>query len=179
MSVLVMSKAEVGGVMGRFTTDTELVAAVRAASAQGHDRLEAFAPFPVPGLAEALGFQPRPIPVYALGAGVLAAAGVLFLQWFSSVIDYPVVVGGKPLASWPAFLPVTFEVGILVAALTAVVMMLAGNRLPRPHHPVFDYPAFGRASDDGFFLMIHTPDPDSARRCLQGLGAEDIEEVGT
>lgn len=167
------------GLLGRFDSAADLLEAVRAAREAGFTELDAYAPFPVPGLDEALGFRSRRIPVIALVAGLVAAACAFALQWWSAVLDYPFVVGGKPLNSWPAFLLVTFEAGVLMAVLAALVAMLVGNRLPRPHHPLFDLREFDRASDDGFFLMVREADPDEARAWLEKLGARGIEEVAS
>lgn len=165
------------GIIARFDTAGELITAVRAARIAGYRRFDAFAPFPVPGLKQAIGFDDRRITVLALIAGVVAAALGYFLQWYSGVIDYPFVVGGKPLHSWPAFLLVTFEVGILAAVLTAVVTMLAANGLPRPYHPAFNWPAFDRASADGFFLLIEDGDPADIKNFMREQQAAEIGEL--
>lgn len=164
-------------VIARFETTEALVAAARAARAAGHGDVEAYAPFAVPGLAEALGFRERWIPVVALCAGVLVAAGVLFMQWYAAVVSYPFVVGGKPLASWPAFMLITFETSILAAVLAGIATMLIGNRLPQPYHPAFDWPVFDRASGDGFFLLITADDAVELHAFFGDLQAVEIMEL--
>ena len=154
-----------------------LLVAARKARQDGYRDLDAFAPLPVPGLAEALGLGSSRIPMLALIAGLMAAGAAFGLQWWSAVVDYPFVVGGKPPNSWPAFLLVTFEVGVLASVLTTVVGLLAGNRLPQPYHPLFDQPEFGRASGDGFFLLLGTRSSEQGRDYLKTLGAVTVTEV--
>lgn len=178
-----MTRTDLYGVIARFASPDQLLAATQAARQAGYRELDAFASFPVPGLAAALGFHERSIMPLALLTGLLAAAAVFALQWYSAVIDYPIVVGGKPLNSWPAFLPVSFELGILVAVLTTVITMLAGNGLPRPYHAVFNDSEFGRASSDGFFLLIGCSDDANATAIpavyawLRAQGAASIREL--
>lgn len=165
------------GVVGRFETADDLIAAVQSARAAGFEQFEAYAPFPVPGLARAIGFRERLIPRLALLAGVIAAALGYFMQWYAGVIDYPFVVGGKPLHSWPAFLLITFELGILAAVVVTVLAMLAANRLPQPYHPIFDWPVFERASSDGFFLMIEHDDTTTITRFMQEHKAVELKAL--
>jgi hypothetical protein len=172
-----MTESAPYGLLGRFESPEALIAAVRAARAAGYRDLDAYAPFPLPGLAEALGFRDRWIGRGALLSGVLAAAGALFMQWYSAVIDYPYVVGGKPLASWPAFLPITFEVGILGVVLWALITLLVRNGLPKLYHPVFNDPEFDRASGDGFFLLLRPDKIPDAKVFLQEHGALAVREV--
>ncbi|MDN5850229.1 MAG: DUF3341 domain-containing protein [Nitrococcus sp.] len=160
--------------IARFESVAALTDAIEAARAAGYQRLEAYAPFPVPEVDAALGFRERMIPVTALIAGVLVAGGAYFMQWYSAVISYPYVVAGKPLHSWPAFLVIPFELGILAAVITAVVVMLAGNRLPQPYHPAFDWPEFERASSDGFFLLIEYDDDSTVISSLQRQHVTEI-----
>lgn len=177
-----MTKSCAYGVIARYNTAEELVLAAETARSAGYRHLDAFAPFPVPGLTDALGFRDRFIMPLALIAGVLGAAGAFALQWYSAVIDYPYVVGGKPLASWPAFLPITFEIGILAAVLTAFIAMLLGNRLPQLYHPVFNDIEFERASNDGFFLLVPCRQKAEVTRAsihelLQSTGACHVREL--
>lgn len=164
-------------IIARFDTPEQLLAAVQAARRAGYRQLEAYAPFVIPGLAEALSFRDRRIPVLALAAGLLNALVFYLMQWASLVLDYPFVVGGKPLNSWPAFLVVTFEMGILGAVLMAFAMMLIGNRLPKPYHPVFNWTSFERASSDGFFLQIEDADSAAVRAFFRGQQAAEIKEL--
>lgn len=157
----------VASVIARFESAAALTSAIKAARAAGYSRIDAYAPFPAPEVISALGVRERLVPVAALIAGVLVAAGAYFMQWYSAVISYPYVVAGKPLHSWPAFLVIPFELGILAAVITAVAVMLIGNRLPKPHHPVFDWPEFDRASSDGFFLLVEYDDDSTVISSLQ------------
>src|SRR2546423_4280409 len=121
--------------------------------------MDAFSPFPVEGLAEALGHEYTAVPLITLLGGMAGGLGAYFMQWYSMGRLYPLNVGGRPLNSWPNFIPITFELTVLIAAFSALVTMLALNRLPQPHHPVFNAPEFRRASIDRFFLLIEAADP--------------------
>ena len=169
------------GLMAEFEQPEELLAAVRQAYAAGYRRMDAYSPFPVEDLAEALGFRKTRLPLLVLIGGLIGCVGGFFMQYFAAVIDYPVNVGGRPLNSWPSFIPVTFETTILFAALFAVLGMLALNGLPMPYHPVFNVARFERASRDRFFLCIETMDPlfdhEVTRQFLTTLGAQDISDV--
>ncbi|GAB2783471.1 hypothetical protein GCM10027040_06870 [Halomonas shantousis] len=173
--------AEEYGVMARFETAEALVTAVRGMRKAGYRQLEPCVPYPVEGLAEALAFKPRWVPIVSLASAILGAAGVYFMQWYASVLSYPFVVGGKPLHSWPAFLIPSFVIGLLSAVLGSVIAMLWGNRLPRPYHPAFNVAEFDRASDDGFFLIVAGDDArfdaDRTPAQLRDLHAADIMEV--
>lgn len=165
------------GTLARFESADALLAAARRMQADGHRDLDAFTPYPVHGLADALHCDARRVPVASFAAAVIAALLAYFMQWYSAVIDYPFVIGGKPLHSWPAFLLVTFACLILAAVLGAVFAMLVGNRLPMLYHPVFNAPAFARASEDGFFLLVMEDESDELSRKLNDLGAIEIIEV--
>ena len=163
--------------MARFESAEALLEAVRAARRAGYRRLDAYAPFPVPGLGEALASRQWHLPRLALAAGVASALLFYGMQWYSAVLDYPFVVGGKPLNSWPAFLLVSFEMGILGAVLAAFLMMLVANGLPRPYHRVFNWASFARASGDGFFLLIEEADRTSVIAFFQAQHAAEITEL--
>lgn len=173
-----MSESSVFGIIVRMRSAEALVEATRTARRAGFRDLDAFAPFPVPGLVEALGYRERLIMPLALALGLVAAAGAFFMQWYAS-FDYPYVVGGKPLNSWPAFLPITFEVGVLTSVLTALVGMLLRNGLPRPYHPVFNDPEFDSASSDGFFLLCPGAELADVRDCLKDHDTHEIRELAS
>ncbi len=176
-----MSEQGTYGMMGRYASADELIEAVRVARSQGYRRLDAYTPFPVHGLSDALGAEDARLPWLVFLCGLAGAALGYGLQYFVSVIDYPLNVGGRPLHSWPSFIPVTFETTVLLAAFGAVFGMFAMNGLPRPHHPVFAVPGFDRASSDAFFLCIEASDPryepDEVRNMLRSSGAVEVSEV--
>lgn len=147
------------GLLAEFATGDALLAAARAARAHGYARLEAYTPFPLPGLDELVGLRRNHIPLLTLLGGIAGGAGTYFLQWYSAVVDYPINVGGRPLHSWPSFLPATFEITILGAALAAAIGMLALNGLPRLHHPLFELEQFELATRNRFFLCLPARDP--------------------
>jgi hypothetical protein len=169
------------GLVGEFVTPEQLIQAVEKVREAGYRRLDAYAPFPVEGLSEAMGFKRNLVPLITLLGGLAGGLGGFGFQYWVNVIAYPLNIGGRPLNSWPAFIPVTFELTILGASLSAVLGMLALNRLPQPHHPVFNAPRFSHASTDRFFICIEAGDPkfhlaDTAR-LLQGLHAHHVTEV--
>ncbi|WP_148863668.1 DUF3341 domain-containing protein [Marinobacter fonticola] len=171
-----MSDAPVFGILVRLPSAEALLAASKAARKAGFRDLDAFSPFPVPDLAETLGYRERLIPVLSLVLGLIAAAGAFFMQWYAA-FDYPYVVGGKPLNSWPAFLPITFEVGVLASVLTALLTMLIRNGLPQPYHPVFNDPDFDAASSDGFFLVLPGAALAEVQACLEDHDTGVIREL--
>jgi len=176
-----MKETALYGLMAEFDHPDELLAAVRRSHAEGYRHMDAFSPLPLPELAEALGHRPRPLPLVVLTGGVLGGLAGFLLQYWSAVIDLPLNVGGRPLNSWPAFIPVTFECAVLGAALGAVFGMLALNGLPRPHHPVFNAPRFSLASRSRFFLCIEAGDPrfdhERVARFLASLNPCEVMEV--
>ena len=170
------------GVLGEFADEHALLAAAKKVYRAGYRRADAFSPVPVDGLAEALGRRRSWVPPIVLVGGLGGATLGYLTQWFSATIDYPFNIGGRPFHSWPMFIPITFEMGILGAALSGVAAMFALNRLPRLHHPLFAVPGFERASVDRYFLCIEASDPkfgDAARtqRFLLGAGASYVVEV--
>ncbi len=174
-------KLPIHGVMGEFEDAREILEAAESAYAAGYRKMDAYSPFPVHGLDEAIGFQRSRLPLIVLIGGLIGGLGGFAMQYFASVIDYPLNIGGKPLNSWPAFIPVTFECAILAAALAAILGMLGLNGLPEPYHPVFHVPRFELASRSHFFLCIEARDPkfdlDEARRFLQSVGAREVTDV--
>src|SRR5580658_5547361 len=151
------------GVVAEFDAAETLVAAARKTVDGGYRNLEAYSPFPIEGLDEALGFHRSRVPLITLIGGIVGGIGGFFMQWFAAVIHYPTNIGGRPLNSWPAFIPVTFELTILCAAIATVLGMLGLNGLPMPYHPLFNVPSFERASRDRFFLCIESTDPKFER----------------
>jgi Protein of unknown function (DUF3341) len=169
------------GLMAEFESPTELVAAANAARLDGYTRMDAYSPIPIEELHEALGFHHTKLPLIVLIGGLLGGLGGYGLQYWTSVFTYPLNVGGRPLHSWPQFIPVTFETTILGAALAAVLGMLALNGLPMPYHPVFNAPRFALASRNRFFLCIESRDPrfdrDGTQRFLENLDPRGVSEV--
>jgi hypothetical protein len=167
--------------MGEFETPEQLIHAVKHVRAEGYRRLDAYVPFPVEGLSEALGLRHSHVPTLTLIGGLIGGVGGFFFQDWAAAIAYPMNIGGRPLNSWPAFIPVTFELTVLGAALSAVFGMLALNRLPEPHHPVFNVRRFSHASADRFFLCIEARDRkfrlEETARLLQSLKARHVDEV--
>jgi hypothetical protein len=179
-----MSKARregLYGVIAEFAEAQTLLTAAEAAREQGYTNLDAFSPFPIHGLAEAIGFRKSHLSAIVLTGGLVGGLGGFLMCWYANVISYPLNIGGKPLNSWPAFIPITFECAILLAAFAAVLGMLGLNGLPMPYHPVFNVRRFDQASRDKFFLTIQATDPkfdlESARRYLESLGPREVTDV--
>jgi hypothetical protein len=174
--------AAIHGLMAEFLTADEILEAARRAWQAGYREMDAYTPYSVEGLAPALGLKRTRIPSIVFCAGVVGAAAGFFMQYYTMSVDYTFNVGGRPYNSWPVFIPITFEVLVLVASLAAVLGMLFLNGLPRPHHPVFNVPGFERASQDRFFLCIEAADPkfdrDETAQFLLGLSPHgDVVEV--
>jgi len=169
------------GVIAEFNDPQSLLDAANAVREKGYTETDAFSPFPIHGLAEAVGFHKSRLSAIVLTMGILGGLGGFFMCWYANVISYPLNIGGKPLNSWPAWIPITFEMAILLAAFGAVFGMLALNGLPMPYHPVFNVRRFDSASRDKFFLVIQARDPifrlDEARRFLQSLGPREVTDV--
>ena len=169
------------GIMAEFDDPNEVVAAARKAYAEGYRRMNAYTPYPIEELAEAIGFHRNMLPLIVLIGAIVGGVGGYTLLYWTSVVDYPINVGGRPLHSWPSFIPITFECTILVAGLAAVFGMLALNKLPQPYHPVFNTPRFELASRTHFFLCIESNDPKfdraATRRFLETLGPSEVSDV--
>jgi hypothetical protein len=168
------------GLLAEFSTPEELMRAVEDAYGAGFRKMDAYAPFPVEGLPEALGKKNR-LPMLVLIGGIIGGVGAYFMEWYANAISYPINIGGRPIHSWPAFIPITFELTVLCAGLTAFFGSFALNGLPRPHHPLFSIPEFDRASQDRFFLCIEARDRKfhhkETRAFLQRLNPLSITEV--
>lgn len=169
------------GLMAEFETPTALVAAAERARLAGYRNMDAYSPIPIEELNEALGLRRTRLPMLVLFGGIIGGLAGYSLEYWSQTIAYPLNIGGRPLHSWPHFIPVTFETTVLGAALSAFVGMWALNKLPMPYHPVFNVPAFVRASRDRFFLCIETTDPRFDRhdtaRFLESLHPVGVTEV--
>jgi hypothetical protein len=170
------------GVIAEFDTPTALVRACEAVRAAGYTRWDAHCPFPVHGLEAAMGLKRSPVPIAVLVLGLGGAAAGMALQYWVSVDAYPLVVSGKPYFSWPAFVPIMFECGVLGGAAGAFLGFLGLSKLPQLHHPLFESARFERATDDKFFVSIEAADPrfdqGETMRLLQGRGATAVELVG-
>lgn len=168
-----MVKESVYGLLAEFEQPEAVLAAAQKAYAAGYRQMNAYTPFPVEGLSAALGQQPTRLPWVVLAGGLIGGCSGYFMLYYASVISYPLNVGGRPLHSWPSFIPITFELTVLGAAFAAFFGMLALNGLPHPNHPLFAVPAFSLASRNRFFLCIQVRDPlfqlDQTRRFLEGL----------
>jgi hypothetical protein len=147
------------GLMAEFDSAQSLIDAADKVRLAGYTKADAFSPFPIHGLAEALGFRERHVAPIVLGAGIMGALAGYGLEYWTQVIDFPMNIGGRPFHAWVSFIPPAFETTILFAAFSAVIGMLVLNGLPQPYHPVFNVPRFERASQDGFFLAIEASDP--------------------
>lgn len=174
-------RSQLFGVMGEFSTPEDLLAATKRAREAGYKHVEAYTPFPIEGLSEAVGFKWTAVPLLTLIGGLGGGMTGFGLQYWVAAITYPMNIGGRPLNSWPAFIPVTFELTVLGASIFAVVSMLALNKLPQPYHPVFNVERFSQASTDKFFLCIEARDPKfdlvETSKFLQALHAQHVNEV--
>jgi hypothetical protein len=169
------------GLMAEFAEHDQLLHAARKTYAEGYRDVDAFSPFPIDGLPEAIGHEHSNIPFVTLIGGMIGGLGGYFMQWIAMARLYPLNVGGRPYNSWPNYIPITFELTVLIASLTAFLAVFVFNKLPQLHHPVFNVPEFHRASIDRFFLLIEAEDPefkmDRTRAFLNSLGARKISEV--
>ena len=169
------------GLVAEFLEPEEVVAAAEKVYDAGYRKIDAYSPFPVHGLSDAIGFKDILLPWLIFIGGCTGALTGISLEYYTSVIDYPMNVGGRPLFSWPSFIPVIFELTILFSALTAVFGMIILNGLPRPYHSIFNTPDFERASQDRFFLCIEAADPRfdlrETEKFLMGLNAHRVSAV--
>jgi hypothetical protein len=174
-------RAATYGLMAEFDNPSDAVTAAREVYEQGYRRIDAFSPYPVEELSEAIGVHRTPMSLIVLIGGLLGGTLGYLMQYYILVWDYPLNVGGKPLHSWPAFIPITFECTVLGAALFAVFGMLALNGLPEPYHPVFNAPNFALASRDRFFVLVESTDPkfdrDRTAEFLRSLGPREVTDV--
>ena len=168
------------GLLAEFDQADAVLAAARQAYAAGYRQMNAYTPFPLEGLSESLGQKPTRLPWLVLLGGALGGSAAYYMLYYASVISYPINVGGRPLHSWPSFIPITFEMTVLAASFAAFFGMLALNGLPHPNHPLFGVPAFSLATRDRFFLCIQVGDPlfqlEQTRHFLEGVALR-VHEV--
>jgi hypothetical protein len=176
-----MSRPEIYGLMAEFHAPEEIVKAAEAVHAAGYRRVDAYTPYPMEEVLDALHLHKTHVPKLALAGGLLGMAGGWALQYWSSVIEYPMNIGGRPFYSWPAFIVPTFETTVLLAAFATVFGMLLLNGFPQPYHPVFNVKSFATASRDRFFLCVEAKDErfdlEKTRELLRKLGAHEVSEV--
>jgi hypothetical protein len=169
------------GVMAEFATPSALVSALKRVRAAGYTKLDAYTPFPIEEVIEALEPPRSKVPAIVLAGGIVGGLAGWGLQYWINVIDYPLNIGGRPFNSWVAFIPPTFETTVLFAGISAIAGMLVVNGLPRPHHPVFNVPRFQFASRDRYFLVVESDDPKfdpgRVRDELAAAGAEGVHDV--
>ena len=176
-----MKTTRIYGILAEFDSATDLVAAARQTHEAGYRKIDAYSPFPVEELAEAIGFHKNRVPLVTLIGAILGGLSGYLMQYWIAAVDYPINVGGRPFHSWPSFIVVTFEMTILFGGIFAVLGMLALNGLPMPYHPVFNVPRFAMATKDRFFLIVFSTDPKysptGTRQFLDSLGPRSISEV--
>jgi len=169
------------GVIAEFENPNDLVHAARKVYEAGYRRINGYSPYPIEELSEAIGFTHTSLPLIVFIGGVVGGLSGFFMQYWIEVIDYPINVGGKPFNSWPAFIPITFEMTVLFAAFSAVLGMLVLNKLPQPYHPVFNAPNFALATRDRFFLAVEANDAkfnhEQVTDLLKSLGAIEVSDV--
>ncbi|MFZ0814901.1 MAG: DUF3341 domain-containing protein [Candidatus Sulfotelmatobacter sp.] len=176
-----MKRDPIYGIMAEFDSPTALLTAARRTFQAGYKKIDAYSPFPIEGLAEEIGFHHDEVPLVVLIGGIIGGLTGYLMQYWCAAIAYPINVGGRPYHSWPAFIPITFEMTVLFGGIFALFGMLALNGLPMPYHPVFNVPRFAMASKDRFFLIVFSSDPKydpaGTRDFLQGLQPRSISEV--
>jgi hypothetical protein len=176
-----VSREALHGLMAEFETAAGVVAAARRVHAEGYRKVDAYTPYPIEEVTDALHLHDTHVPKVVLAGGIAGLLGGFGLQYYCSVISYPLNIGGRPIAAWPAWVVPSFETTVLLAALAAVFGTLALCGFPQPYHPVFNVPRFVHASRDRFFLCIEAADPkfdlDGTRQLLRSLGPVEVSEV--
>ncbi len=182
MTTHVIERPPVHGLMVEFATPEQILRAARRTVLAGYRHIDAYTPFPVEGLPDELGLPRTRVPFVVLAGGLTGVCVGFFMQFWCMWANYPLNIGGRPLNSWPAYVPIAFEVMVLIASLSAVFGMFFINGLPEPYHPVFNVPRFELVTQDRFFLCIEATDPrfdiQGTREFMQGLGGEgEVVEV--
>jgi hypothetical protein len=179
--ILRKPKADIYGIAAEFDNPTELLKATKAVYEEGYRDMDAYSPFPIEEVFEALPNKFNWIPYIVLAGGLIGAFSGYMLEYYAAAVSYPLNIGGRPLVSWPAFIPPAYETTILLASLSAVVSMLALNGFPRPYHPIFNTPNFDLASQEKFFLCVESTDPkydkERTKSFMESLGARQVSEV--
>jgi len=169
------------GIVARFESAADLMTAAEKIREAGYEKFDCHSPFPIHGMDKAMGLKRSGLGWLVGIAGIIGTSGALALQWWTSTIDYPIVISGKPLFSFQAYVPVTFAVGVLLSAFTAMFGMLILNGLPRWFHPLFYSNTFSRFSTDGFFISVEPEDPkfdpEQTSKFLESIGGKDIEQL--
>jgi hypothetical protein len=169
------------GLVAEFSSADALLEAAKKTKQEGYKNVDAYSPFPIHGLGDVLGFSGHKVAMLMLLGGIIGGLSGLGLEFWTSAIDYPLNIGGRPLASFPSFMPITFECTVLASALTGVVSMFVLNGLPEPYHPLFNVKKFERVTTDGFFLCVESTDPkfdaSKTKKFLEGLNAEGVYDV--
>ena len=173
------AKSEIMGIVARFENSAELLEAAKKTRDAGYTKFDCHSPFPIHGMDKAMGLKRSKVGWLVGISAIIGTSGALLLQWWTSAINYPLVISGKPFFSYQAFVPITFALGVLLSAITALIAMLVINGLPRFFHPLFYSDTFERFSNDGFFVSVDSNepkfDPDKTAEFLRSLGGEDIE----
>jgi hypothetical protein len=168
----------VWGVVAEFDSPHDLLEAVKAVRSAGFTKIDTHTPFPIHGMDRAMGLPPSKLPWLVLGGGLTGVACAIAMQWWMNGYDYPFIIGGKPVVSYQAYVPIMFELMVLLSAFTTVLSLLALCFLPQPYHPLFTSKRFGRFSDDGFFLSIESKDPSwNEAKAREVLGAQHGKHI--
>ena len=169
------------GLMAEFETEEAFIQATRKTREEGYQKMDAYSPYPIEEIIDILHLHKNKLPLMVLMGGIMGGLGCYFMEYFASVIHYPLNIGGRPLHSWPSFFPPAYELTILGAAFAAVFGLLAMNGFPMPYHPVFNVPAFEHASNDRFFICIESEDPkfdlENTQRFLESLRPVGVSRV--
>jgi len=169
------------GLLAEFDEPEALIAAAKRVHEEGYKRADAYSPFPMDEVTHALGFHKTRVPLVVLIGGLIGGFGGFFMMWYANVLSWPWIVAGRPPNSWPAWIPITFELTILFAGIAALLGMFALNGLPMPYHPLFNVPTFQLASRDRFFICIEARDKkfdrERTREFLLSLRALEVVEV--